>query len=65
MLVRFKDPLLRVHSASKVDTLGTGLFLLGLALMAETIKDALLLLITYLFVLVGSATNGFLIGSYI
>jgi multicomponent Na+:H+ antiporter subunit G len=61
-LLRFPDPLSRLHALTKADTLGLGLVVLGLLPFAPDWAFALKLLLVWLLVLLSSATAGQLIG---
>jgi multicomponent Na+:H+ antiporter subunit G len=50
-LLRFPDTLTRLHALTKADNTGLGLVMLGLALQADTMRDAGLLLLTWALVL--------------
>jgi multicomponent Na+:H+ antiporter subunit G len=50
-LLRFPDTLTRLHALTKADNTGLGLIMLGLALQADTLRDAGLLLLTWALVL--------------
>ena len=61
-LLRFKGLFLKMHAATKVDTLGTGCTLLGVALQMQTphvITEALLLI---LFIAITNPISAHLIG---
>jgi multicomponent Na+:H+ antiporter subunit G len=55
--LRFPDVYCRLHALTKVDNLGLGLVLAGLALRAGTPGVALKLLLIWLLVLVASTTS--------
>lgn len=55
-LLRFPDVYCRLHALTKVDTLGLGLVLAGLALQAESVAGALKLLLVWILVLLASTT---------
>lgn len=57
-LLRLPDLYCRAHAATKCDALGAGLTLLGLALMASSLGDALRILALIGLVLVASPTAG-------
>ena len=50
-LLRFPDTLTRLHALTKADNTGLGLVMLGLALQADSLGDAGLLLLTWALVL--------------
>jgi multicomponent Na+:H+ antiporter subunit G len=60
-LLRFPDVYSRLHALAKVDNLGLGCVLLGLALRAESTAAALKLLLIWPLVLAASAGIGFAI----
>lgn len=55
-LLRFPDPLSRLHALAKADNLGLGLVVLGLLPMASGLLDALKLVLVWLLVLLAGAT---------
>jgi multicomponent Na+:H+ antiporter subunit G len=55
-LLRFPDPLSRLHALAKADNLGLGLIVLGLLPLMGDIFAALKLLLIWLLVLFGGAT---------
>lgn len=55
-LLRFPDPLTRVHALTKADNLGLGLVVLGLLPRANGPVGALKLVLVWLLVLVAGAT---------
>ena len=55
-LLRFPDPLSRLHALTKADNLGLGLVVLGLLPRAEGPLGALKLVLVWLLVLVAGAT---------
>ncbi|GAB4066001.1 monovalent cation/H(+) antiporter subunit G [Ancylobacter sonchi] len=57
-LLRFPDPLSRLHALTKADSLGLGLIALGLVPQAGSIWMALKLLLVWLLVLAGSTAAG-------
>jgi multicomponent Na+:H+ antiporter subunit G len=61
-LLRFPDPLSRLHALTKADSLGVGLFVLGLLPRASWPFGAMKLIAVWLLVLLASATVGQLIG---
>lgn len=60
-LLRFPDVYTRIHALTKVDNLGLGLIVFGLALGAESVAEVLKLLLIWLLVLLASATVGHLV----
>ncbi|GLK86495.1 cation:proton antiporter [Ancylobacter defluvii] len=57
-LLRFPDPLSRLHALTKADSLGLGLIALGLVPQAGSIWMALKLLLVWLLVIIGSTAAG-------
>jgi multicomponent Na+:H+ antiporter subunit G len=55
-LLRFPDPLSRLHAISKADNLGLGLIVLGLLPQAASITDGLKLLCIWLLAQLSAAT---------
>ena len=55
-LLRFPDPLTRLHALTKADNLGLGLVVLGLLPLAGGVLDALKLIAVWLLVLYAGAT---------
>jgi multicomponent Na+:H+ antiporter subunit G len=55
-LLRFGDTLSRVHALTKADNLGLGLIVLGLLPLADSITDALKLVVIWALVLLGGTT---------
>ena len=63
-LLRFPDPLSRLHALTKADNLGLGLVVLGLILQADGLLDALKLVAVWLLVLLaGAAATQLLAGA--
>ena len=63
-LLRFPDPLGRLHVLTKADNLGLGLVVLGLILQADGLLDALKLVAVWLLVLLaGAAATQLLAGA--
>lgn len=60
-LLRFPDIYTRLHALTKVDNLGLGFTVLGLAVQAPGILVALKLILIWLLALLASATVNFLI----
>ena len=61
-LLRFPDPLSRLHALTKADNLGLGLVVLGLLPRAATPLAGLKLVVLWAIVQLSSATVGQLIG---
>ena len=55
-LLRFPDPLTRLHALTKADNLGLGLIALGLVPQADGPLDALKLIVAWLLVQLAGAT---------
>ena len=55
-LLRFPDPLSRLHALTKADSLGLGLIVLGLIPLADGWLAALKLIVVWLLVLLAGAT---------
>lgn len=62
-LLRFGDTLSRVHALTKADNLGLGLIVLGLLPLADSIADALKLVVIWALVLLGGTTAAQLVAS--
>jgi multicomponent Na+:H+ antiporter subunit G len=62
-LLRFGDTLSRVHALTKADNLGVGLIVLGLLPLADSITDALKLVVIWALVLLGGTTAAQLVAS--
>jgi multicomponent Na+:H+ antiporter subunit G len=62
-LLRFGDTLGRVHALTKADNLGLGLIVLGLLPLADSITDALKLVVIWALVLLGGTTAAQLVAS--
>jgi multicomponent Na+:H+ antiporter subunit G len=60
-LLRFPDPLTRLHALTKADNLGLGLVVLGLLPRVDWPVGALKLMVVWLLVLLAGATVGQLI----
>ena len=60
-LLRFPDVYTRLHALSKADNLGLGCLLVGLALKADTLVQALKLLAIWPLALIASAVVGYAI----
>lgn len=56
-LLRFPDPMSRLHALTKADNLGLGLIVLGLLPQTDGLAGALRLIAVWLLVLLGSATS--------
>ena len=61
-LLRFPDPLSRLHALTKADNLGLGLIVLGLLPRAESLLAALKLVAIWALVLLAGATAAQLVG---
>ena len=61
-LIRFPDPLSRLHALTKADNLGLGFVVLGLAVRADTVSTALKLVVIWLLVLVTGALAAQMLG---
>jgi multicomponent Na+:H+ antiporter subunit G len=61
-LLRFPDPLSRLHALTKADNLGVGLIVLGLLPRAESLLAALMLVAIWALVQLAGATAAQLIG---
>jgi len=61
-LLRFPDPLSRLHALTKADNLGLGLVVLGLLPRAESLLAALMLVAVWALVQLAGATASQLIG---
>lgn len=61
-LLRFPDPLTRLHALTKADNLGLGLIVLALLPRVAWPFDALKLFAVWIFALLASATVGQLVG---
>ena len=57
-LLRFPDPLTRLHALTKADNLGLGLVVMGLLPQAQWPLDTLKLIAIWLFALLAGATVG-------
>ena len=55
-LLRFPDPLSRLHALTKADNLGLGLIVIGLLLQASSLQFALKLIAIWLLAQVAAAT---------
>ncbi len=64
-LLRFPDPLSRLHALTKADSLGLGLIVLGLLPWAGGWLPALKLILVWLLVLLGGATATQLIAEHL
>jgi multicomponent Na+:H+ antiporter subunit G len=62
-LLRFPDPLSRLHALPKADNLGLGFTALGMAIQAGSAAVAVKLLLIWLLTLLASATSTYLIAS--
>ncbi|MFN0067362.1 MAG: monovalent cation/H(+) antiporter subunit G [Limisphaerales bacterium] len=61
-LLRFPDPLTRLHALTKADNLGLGLIVLGLLPRVASVTDALKLMAVWLLALLAAATVSQLAG---
>jgi len=61
-LLRFPDPLSRLHALTKADNLGLGLIVLGLLPRAESLLAALMLVAVWALVQLAGATASQLVG---
>jgi multicomponent Na+:H+ antiporter subunit G len=61
-LLRFPDPLSRLHALTKADNLGLGLVVLGLLPRAESLLAALMLVAIWALVQLAGATAAQLVG---
>ncbi len=61
-LVRFPDPLTRLHALTKADNLGLGLIVLGLLPRSESLLAALKLVAIWALVQLAGATAAQLVG---
>ncbi len=62
-LLRFPDIYTRLHALAKVDNLGLGCILAGLALQADSAAQAAKLMLIWPLALVASAVIGYIIAS--
>ena len=62
-LLRFGDTLSRVHALTKADNLGLGLIVLGLLPLADSLADALKLVLIWALVLLGGTTAAQLVAN--
>lgn len=62
-LLRFPDVYTRLHALTKVDNVGLGLLVLGLALRAESAAAVAKLVLIWLLAIVASATAAYLIAN--
>ena len=61
-LLRFPDPLTRLHALTKADNIGLGLVVIGLLPRADGTLVALKLIVVWLLVMVSSSTLSQVIG---
>jgi len=61
-LLRFPDPLTRLHALTKADNIGLGLVVIGLLPHADGVLVALKLVAVWLLVMVSSSTLSQLVG---
>jgi multicomponent Na+:H+ antiporter subunit G len=64
-LLRFPDPLSRLHALATADKLGLGLVVIGLMPRAQNVLEAVKLLLIWLFALLASAVVGQLLAARI
>lgn len=57
-LLRFPDPLTRLHALTKADNLGLGLVVLGLLPQTQSPLEVVKLIVIWLFTLLAGATVG-------
>lgn len=62
-LLRFPDPLTRLHALTKADNLGLGLIVLGLAVQVSGALDALKLVVVWLLILLAASSATQMIGA--
>lgn len=62
-LLRFPDVYTRLHALTKVDNVGLGLLVLGLALRADSAAAVAKLIVIWLLALVASASAAYLIAN--
>ena len=62
-LLRFPDPLTRLHALTKADNLGLGLVVLGLLPRVRSLSGALTLVLIWLLALLAGAVASQLIGN--
>lgn len=63
-LLRFPDVYSRLHAVTKADTLGLGLVVLGLCLLAESWQAIAMMLMAWLLVMASSTTACQLLARY-
>ncbi|HVL36900.1 MAG TPA: monovalent cation/H(+) antiporter subunit G [Burkholderiales bacterium] len=63
-LLRFPDVHSRLHALTKVDNLGLGLLVAGLALQADSAPVVAKLVLVWLLALAAAATAAFLVASH-
>ncbi len=61
-LLRFTDPLSRLHALTKADTLGLGLIVLGLLPQMDNGMSAFKLILVWILILIASGTATQMIG---
>ena len=61
-LLRFPDPLSRLHALTKADNLALGLVVIGLMPRAESVLSAFKLILIWILVLLSGASTAQLIG---
>jgi len=62
-MLRFPDAFSRLHALTKVDNLGLGLLVLGLALQSGSLAIALKLLLIWVLAIVAAATGAYLVAN--
>ena len=62
-LLRFPDPLTRLHALTKADNLGLGLIVIGLAVQVSGALDALKLDVVWLLILLAASSATQMIGA--
>lgn len=63
-VLRFPDVFTRLHALTKADNLGLGFIALGAAVLADNSWGALKILLTWLVVMLTSATCGYLLADH-
>jgi len=61
-LLRFKDPLQRMHAATKAGTIGAGLVLAGAVLLIDSTEGQIIGLLAILFLFLTAPVSGHLLG---
>jgi len=62
-LLRFPDLYTRLHALSKADNLGLGFVVIGMLVTADSLGEALKLVLIWLLVLAGSAIGSYLVAN--